>query len=112
MLFELITLGGVFSYIIAAAIFGLLIYLVEFDYGMGSLFLLIGTAVASWLFTAFNPFLWVYTHSSLVGLYAVAYVFVGILWGVLKWYFYLLNVAHAAASIKAKMTSPYKVSDI
>lgn len=60
--------------------------------GWGTTILIIGTALLTWLAIDANIFVWVWNNLANIGKFFLVYFFVGALWSVAKWYFYLLTV--------------------
>jgi hypothetical protein len=91
MFYELIVFGSIWFWAATVIPFLLLIAFVENEKSGMALFTLVATFAA---FAAFGDKQWLtwVTHNPLTILYYVAgYIGVGILWGIVKWFFYCLK---------------------
>lgn len=70
--------------------------------GWGTTVLIVGTGLFAWLATDVNPFVWVWVNLTSIVKFLIVYFFVGALWSIVKWYFYLLKVRDKMLTRKQK----------
>jgi len=67
--------------------------------GWGTGILIIGVAALAWLAADVNVFAWVWANLTNIVKFLLAYFFVGAIWSVAKWYFFLLKVREGIKAI-------------
>lgn len=89
MWYELVAVGSL-PFWVALGIFGcLIIAFIDGEKGSLATATIIVCLAALWAFTAFNPIAWVLAQGWTVLYYVAGYLGLGIVWGWIKWFFYV-----------------------
>lgn len=102
MIYAFLEFGTIWFWLATLLPFGLLLYCVEAEKSGTALLTIISVAA---LFVGFgDPGIlhWVANHPVEILEYVAGYVAIGIFWGFVKWYFYLLNARDQVVAFKNK----------
>ena len=91
MFFTFLEFGTIWFWLVSLVSFGLLIACVESEKSGRALALIVSVATAFILFGDQNIVPWIVSHPLKILEYTAGYVITGIVWGFVKWYFYLLK---------------------
>jgi hypothetical protein len=111
MLWELIAVGGFLFWGVIALAFAAIIAALEYENGKAATVVAVIFALAMTLFSDFKPIEWLTLNWKSLIWYAAAYVGIGILWGVIKWRFYVMNRVDRYDDLKAKFLDDNNIKE-
>ena len=80
-------------WVLSLAAFVLLAILIDSELAFAGFLCVAGWMLVAAMFSNFNPFAWLVHHWDTTLLFIVVYLFVGVVYGIIKWYFHVLNAA-------------------